>query len=151
MKNLLIGNGVNIKNGGFEFSNTAIILRTLKQFKDPDFPKHVIVDDPVLAKCYIGYLYLEIGKFLNNEYDRYAFVTVEKEALEEFKQKYSRKTSLKITDIGFEDYYLIHDLLCHRIKMGNPERYTIREAIKLCFLHAIFDSGFTYYSGRIQY
>lgn len=59
----------------------------------------------------------------------------------EFKTKYLNKASLKITDIGFEDYYLIHDLLCHRIKIDNPERYYVREAIKWCFLNAIYDNG----------
>ena len=41
IKNLLIGNGVNIQHGGYDFSNAAIILRTLKCFKNPNFPKHI--------------------------------------------------------------------------------------------------------------
>lgn len=139
--NLLIGNGVNIQHGGYAFSNSAIILRTLKCFKDPTFPKHILTDDPIEAKCYIGYLFLEINRMLDSKYDNYTNSSTERASLDEFKKKYQNKPSLKITDVGFEDYYLIHDLLCHRIEMDNPERYTVREAIKWCFLNSIYDGG----------
>lgn len=141
IKNLLIGNGVNIQHGGYDFSNAAIILRTLKCFKNPNFPRDILTDDPIGTKCYIGYLFLEIPRMLNGGYDIFANSTSERDALNEFKIKYSNKSSLKITDVGFEDYYLIHDLLCHRIELGNPEQYTVREAIKWCFLNAIHDDG----------
>jgi len=140
-KNLLVGNGVNIQHGGFDFANTAIILRTLKYFKDPNFPKHILTDDPIEAKCYIGYLFLETKRILAGKYDCYTNCTAEREAVEDFKNKYKDRNSLKITDVGFEDYYLIHDLLCHRIKIDNPECYTVREAVKWCFLHSIYDDG----------
>lgn len=141
MKNLLIGNGVNIQHGGYDFGNAAIILITLKCFKDANFPTHILTNDPIEAKCYIGYLFLEIKRVLAGKYDHYTNCTTEREALKEFKNKYKDRTSLKITDIGFEDYYLIHDLLCHRIGIDNPERYTVREAVKWCFLNAIYDGG----------
>lgn len=138
---LLTGNGINIQHGGYDYCNAAIILRTLKCFKDPHFPKHIITDDPIEAKCYIGYLFLEIPRIIRGGYDRYTNSTVERESLEEFKNKYKDKKTLKITDIGFEDYYLIHDLLCHRIGIVNPERYVVKEALGCCFLNAIFDNG----------
>lgn len=141
MKNLLVGNGVNIQHGGYDFGNEAIILRTLKSFENPNFPKHIIASDPIEIKCYIGYLFLEIEKLLDGRYNTYTTSTVERQSLEEFKNKYKDKKSLKITDIGFEDYYLIHDLLCHKVKVGNPERYIIREALKGCFLNSIYDGG----------
>ena len=137
---LLVGNGINIQHGGYGFSNSSIILRTLNCFKDPNFPKHIITDDPIEAKCYIGYLFLEIPRIIRGGYDRYASTT-ERDSLKEFKNKYKDKRTLKITDVGFEDYYLIHDLLCHRIGIINPERYMVREAIKCCFLNAIYDNG----------
>lgn len=138
---LLTGNGINIQHGGYDCCNASIVLRTLECFKDPNFPKHIITDDPIEAKCYIGYLFLEIPRIIRGGYDRYATSTTERESLEEFKSKYRDKKTLKITDIGFEDYYLIHDLLCHRIGIMNPERYMVREALKCCFLNAIYDNG----------
>lgn len=141
VQNLLIGNGVNIQHGGYDFTNAGIILRTLKNFKDPNFPKHIITDDPIDAKCYIGYLFMEIPSILSGQYDEIANCTAERNSLAEFKSKYTNKSTLKITDIGFEDYYLIHDLLCRRTGVINPEQYDIRESIKSCFLHAIYDNG----------
>ncbi|WP_018213160.1 hypothetical protein [Desulfitobacterium hafniense] len=138
---LLTGNGINIQHGGYDCCNAAIILRALKCFKDPNFPKHIITDDPIEAKCYIGYLFLEISRIIRGGYDRHANSTTERESLEEFKNKYKDKRTFKITDVGFEDYYLIHDLLCHRIGIVNPERYVVREAMRCCFLNAIYDNG----------
>jgi hypothetical protein len=138
---LLAGNGINIQHGGYDCCNAAIILRALKCFKDPNFPKHIITDDPIEAKCYIGYLFLEIPRIIKGGYDRYTNSTTERESLEEFKNKYGDKKSLRITQVGFEDYYLIHDLLCHSIGIVNPERYVVREALKCCFLNAIYDNG----------
>lgn len=138
---LLTGNGINIQHGGYDCCNASIILRTLECFKNPNFPKHIITNDPIEVKCYIGYLFLEIPRIIKGGYDRYANSTTERDSLLEFKNKYKDKKTLKITDIGFEDYYLIHDLLCHRIGITNPERYMVREAIKCCFLNAIYDNG----------
>lgn len=140
-QNLLVGNGINIQHGGYEFCNAAIILRALKCFKDSNFPKHIITDDPIEAKCYMGYLFIEIPRIIKGGYDRYTNSSTERDSLEEFKNKYKDKKSLKITDVGFEDYYLIHDLLCHRIGIVNPEMYTVREALRCCFLNAIYDNG----------
>ncbi|MDD3888747.1 MAG: hypothetical protein PHR65_02370 [Syntrophomonadaceae bacterium] len=140
-QNLLVGNGLNIQHGGYEFCNAAIILRALKCFKDPNFPKHIITDDPIEAKCYIGYLFIEIPRIIKGGYDRYTNSTTEMDSLEEFINKYKDKKSLKITDVGFEDYYLIHDLLCHRMRIVNPELYMVREALRCCFLNAIYDNG----------
>lgn len=52
----------------------------------------------------------------------------------------AKKKSLRIADIGFEDYYLIHDLLCHKTHTQNPEQYTIRESLKMAYFHSIYKS-----------
>lgn len=48
---------------------------------------------------------------------------------------------MRIADIGFEDYYLIHDLLCHKTHTQNPEQYTIRESLKMAYFHSIYNHG----------
>lgn len=48
---------------------------------------------------------------------------------------------LRITDIGFEDYYLIHDLVCHKMKVNNPEQFYIRESMKVAYLYSIYNDG----------
>lgn len=141
MKSLIVGNGVNIQYGGIENNNTGIVLRTLKNFEEPDFPKHILLNDPIDGKSYIGYLFFEVNKMLAGKYDSYTQSTTERIALNDFVKRYNCRKSLKITDIGFEDYYLIHDLLCHKLKIDNSEKYHVSEALKCFFLNSIYNHG----------
>jgi len=139
--NLLVGNGVNIKHGGYSFGNADIVLRGLKSLESDDFPKHIIMDEPIWVKYFLGHLFVEILNTLSGANDRYAVLAIEKESLVEFKQKYNGTKSLKMTDIGFEDYYLIYDIICNKNGIGNPERYNIRTIIQLTFLNSIYNNG----------
>lgn len=141
MNNLLVGNGINIKHGGNDFGNAQIILRALKSFASDGFPRDVIMDDPILVKYFLGYLFFEITNTLSGLNDRYAVIDTEKEALTEFKQKYNSRKSLRMTDIGFEDYYLIYDMVCNKNRITNPDRYNIRTILQLSFLNSIYDGG----------
>lgn len=141
MTNLLAGNGFLIQFGGKEYTNKEIVLRTLENFEKNDFPTEIIVNTPVEAKSYFGILFNEIIAALQNEYDKYCNCSSERVALNAFKKKYSDKKSLQISDIGFEDYYLFSDLICHKCNIGNPEQFHIRESLKSAFLHSIYNSG----------
>lgn len=141
LKNLLVGNGFLIQFGGKAYTNKEIVLRTLKNYERDDFPGDVIINTPIEAKSYFGFMFNEILAALRNEYDIYCNCSSEREALAIFKEKYGKYKSLQISDIGFEDYYLIHDLICHKIKIVNPEQFYIRESLKFAFLHAIFNYG----------
>ena len=62
--------------------------------------------------------------------------------MKSFKKQYADKIdTLRITDIGFEDYYLIHDLVCHKTNTQNPEQYYVREALRVAYLYAIYNDG----------
>ena len=141
MKTLLFGNGINIQFGGSDNYNSSIILRAIKNTKDSDYPKHIIVDDPSLILSLLGYLFLEVRDILAHRYDSYAFTIDEKQSLEDFIRRYGTCKSISIPDIGFEDYYLIYDLFCYKKKIVNPDRYDIREALKAFFLYSIYNRG----------
>lgn len=141
MKTLLFGNGINIQFGGKENSNKEILIRAVKKCREKDFPKDIIIDDPELLVGLLGILFREVSEILNNEYERYAISTDERTHLEELKLKYGSKKSLNFTDIGFEDYYLIYDLMCNKNRIKNPERFHIREALKLMFILSIYNDG----------
>lgn len=142
MKNLLVGNGINIQFDNQNYSTSQIVLRLLKNCDRSDFPAHIIVNDPYLLKNHIGRLFLEARLALQGEYDSYVTCQAEKSSLVAFKEQYESKLStLKITDIGFEDYYLINDLVCHKYKMGNPEQYYIRESMRIAYLLSIYNDG----------
>lgn len=158
MRNLLVGNGINIQFNKTDYTAQAIVLRILKNCDREDFPSAIIVNQPFLLKHYIGKLFLEAREAIEGKYDKFAFSSDERKSLESFKKKYKSKLSiLRMTDICFEDYYLIHDLACHKIKMGNPEQFYARESMRTAYLYAIYNDGklnqlFTKYSeGFIDY
>lgn len=142
MKNLLVGNGINIQFDNKNYTTSQIVLRALKNFDRDDFPSHIIINYPYLMKNYFAELYFIAREIINGDLDVYANCEAERKAIKSFKRKYtSRLTTLKITDIGFEDYYLIHDLCCHKIKRGNPDQFYIREAMKVAYLYSIYNDG----------
>ena len=142
MKNLLVGNGINLRFAGKEYSSSAIVLRVLENCISDDFPKEIINTEPYLLRIYFGKLFLEAREIIKGAYDLYAITKEEKEALNAFKEKYGGKLfSLRISDICFEDYYLIHELLCHKERIQNPEKYVIRESMRMAYLHAIYNHG----------
>lgn len=142
MNNLLVGNGINIQFNKTDYTSQQIVLRILKNCDRDDFPSHIIVNFPYLLKNYVGQLYLESRKIILGDYDNYTFGSAEKNSLVSFKKQYTDKINmLRITDIGFEDYYLIHDLVCHKMKVYNPEQFYIRESMKVAYLYSIYNDG----------
>ena len=142
MKHLLVGNGINIQFDKSSYTTKEIVLRILKNCDRTDFPAHIIIDEPYLMKNYIGHLFLEARMALQGCYDEYANCKAEEMSLVSFKEQYANKLStLKITDIGFEDYYLIHDLVCHKHNIVNPEHYQIRESMRVAYLLSIYNDG----------
>lgn len=142
MNNLLVGNGINIQFNKKDYTTQQLVLRILKNCDREDFPSHIIVNFPYLLKNYIGQLFLEARDILEDKYDSYTNCFAEVESLKSFKKRYKDKINiLRITDIGFEDYYLIHDLVCHKTNTQNPKQYYIREAMRIEYLYAIYNDG----------
>lgn len=142
MNNLLVGNGINIQFNKKDYTTQQLVLRILKNCDREDFPSHIIVNFPYLLKNYIGQLFLEARDILEDKYDSYTNCFAEVESLKSFKKRYKDKINiLRITDIGFEEYYLIHDLVCHKTNTQNPKQYYIREAMRIAYLYAIYNDG----------
>lgn len=141
MKNLLVGNGVNIQFDRNNYTSREIVYRILKNFDREDWPSHVIGFPAYLLKCYLGVLYLIVYDAIDGKYDRFAFGSLAK-SLDSFKAQYrNMQETLKMTDIGFEDYYLLHELFCHDHNWGNEKRYHIKKAMTMMYLYAIFNDG----------
>ena len=142
MNNLLVGNGINIQFDKCNYTTQAIILRLLDELNALDFPRDIIVDKPMLLKHYIGKLFFYARNAIDGEFNNSTICTAERIALADFIKRYKeKKKSLRIADIGFEDYYLIHDLVCHKYGITNPEQYTVREAMKMAYLYSIYNHG----------
>lgn len=140
MKNLLVGNGVNIQHDGYEYSNGSILKRTLLNYDKEDYPKHILGDEPILGNIYLYQLFETASDIIDDKFDDLTNCTVERRALDEFKVKYASKL-IKITDIGFEDFYLLHDLVCHKCNITNPDMYNVRNSLEGSFIHAIYNDG----------
>lgn len=142
MRNLLVGNGLNCQFDNKSYTAQQIVLRILKNCNRDDFPAEIIVDRPYLLKAYLGRLFFKARNLLMGKLDNYTVCSAEKDSLKSFKEKYSSKLKrLRMTDICFEDYYLLHDLTCHSIRLGNPGQYTIRECMRVAYLFAIYNDG----------
>lgn len=138
MKNLLVGNGLVIQFGGADYTNSSIILRSLRKIASGNFPSHLYPNECAdLLKA----LHREYSVILKGKYDRYAIASFEKSALDSFKYRYSSRPKLKIDEIGLEDYFLIFELLHNKLGIGNPDRYNHRGVLRRMFLDSIFNNG----------
>jgi len=136
MNNIIIGNGIDIQFGGFEYTNKSIIERALLYLKTDDFSAEVYTKE---IETWIYILHSVVPDFLNGHYDQLAVLNDEKEELDSFKRNYSKDVS--ISDIGFEYYFLLNELHCRKNKITNPERYYFQEFLRRLFLDSIFNKG----------
>ncbi|MDB5056275.1 MAG: hypothetical protein JWM44_4325 [Bacilli bacterium] len=141
MRSLVVGNGINIQFGGYENTNESILIRAIKSVKEDDFPRNLITADTDDIISLIGHLFLEVQLLLKDGYEKYTISSDEKDGLKDLKLRYLKYRNLKLTDIGFEDYYLIYDLFCHKKNINNPEKFHVREGLKSFFLHSIYNKG----------
>lgn len=138
MRNILIGNGLNIQFSGSDYSNKSIIERALTNIRKDDFPSDLY---PKEIGQWLILLFSEGANIANGEYDLFATASFEKRALKNFKKRYNTKKIKEIYDIGFEDYFLTHDLFCCKNKIANPQRYEFREWLKRLFIDSIYNKG----------
>ncbi|NGP89933.1 hypothetical protein [Fodinibius halophilus] len=138
MKSILIGNGINIQYGGKEYLNGNIIRRAINNVLAGSFPS---VDYPQEVMRWISELNGIFPAVLRGEFDSYAFVNFEKESLNDLQKRYDAQKEYSVYEIGLEDYFLLHDLLCSKLNIHNPQRGETREVLKRFFLDAIYNSG----------
>ena len=136
MKNIILGNGINIQFGGLDNTNKRIIDRALLKLKLKDYHREVYTDE---IRIWIKMLYQAFPNFIKGDYDKLAVLDDEKKELERFKKSYTTKT--KINEIGFEDFFLLNELHCRKNKITNPERFYFQEFLRRLFLDSIFNKG----------
>jgi len=136
MKSIIIGNGVNIQFGGSEYRNDSIIKRALHKIETRDFCPEVYTTE---VGDWLKYLFQEFPCFIRGDYDLFTVASDERQELENFKKRYKSKSH--IYEIGFEDFFLLHELCCRKNKIGNPQRFDIQEVLKRLFLDSIYNNG----------
>lgn len=136
MKNIILGNGINIQFGGLDNTNKRIIDRALLKLKLKDYNQDVYTDE---IRIWIKMLYQAFPEFIKGHYDKLAVLKDEKEELLNFKKRYTIKTP--INEIGFEDFFLLNELHCRKNKITNPEKFYFQEFLRRLFLDSIFNKG----------
>lgn len=136
MKNIILGNGINIQFGGLDYTNRSIVDRALSKLDLKDYHPDVYTND---IGDWINTLYRILPDILYGNYDLYAVLGDEKEELEKFKVRYT--TNAEINEIGFEDFFLMNELFCRKNKISNPERFYAQEFIRRLFLDSIYNNG----------
>ncbi|MGE8207667.1 hypothetical protein ACQKP0_24660 [Heyndrickxia sp. NPDC080065] len=139
MKTILYGNGITIQFGGKDYFNDRIIKRAINNINTKSFPSEIY---PREVKDWILLLHEKIPLIIKGYYDNYANTTEMRNSLVHFKNRYktiSNKT--KVHEIGFEDYFLVHFLVCGKENIVNPERYHMTESLRCFFIDSIYNKG----------
>jgi len=83
MNNIIIGNGIDIQFGGFEYTNKSIIERALVYLKKGDFSTDVYTKK---IETWIFILHSVIPDFINGHYDQLAVLKDEKKRVRYFQE-----------------------------------------------------------------
>jgi len=137
-RNVLFGNGLIIQFGGGRYTNSAIINRALENIASGCFPSHLY---PAECADLVHVLHQEYLPVLNGAYDKYAGPSFEEEALESFKTRHRERRDCSIDEIGFEDYFLLFELVHNKLQVTNPERFHVRGVFRRMFLDSVYDGG----------
>ncbi len=138
MKHALIGNGVAIQFGGTAYLNGNIIQRAIENVRSGNFPSELY---PVECADFVEQLQREHGKAMNGDYDQYVFTTYDRASLADFKARYETGREYSISEIGFEDYFLLFELTHNKLGIQNPERFNSRGVLRRMFLDSVFNGG----------
>lgn len=138
MQSVLFGNGLIIQYGGEAYTNARIIQRARENVASGKYPQHLYSKQSAEM---LEALHVEYPSVLGGEYDMHTTATFEKTALEDFKRRYAAVTSPAVGDIGFEDYFLIFELVYNKAGIGNPDRFQGRAVIRRMLLDAVFNGG----------
>lgn len=140
MKNILVGNGINIEFGGKDYCNSEIITRLLSNLQKKDYADifaHEITNNN-LGEIIYG-LHGELKHILKGLYDRYCTDEDEKTTLRRIKKQYTVRSS--IFDIVMEDYFFILRLFHKRF--NDPQEMIKATYDGFCWLllDAIYNNG----------
>jgi len=138
MQNLLIGNGAIIQYGGSVYLNSSIINRALENIHCGRFPNQLY---PKECADFVVALQKEHARALRGKYDKYVFTSYDRSSLEDFKRRYTKTRSYAVEEIGFEDYFLLFEIVYNKQGIGNPDRFNSRGVLRRMFLDSIYNSG----------
>lgn len=141
MQNLLLGNGIDIQFGGIAYTSSFIIKRI--RYKALMGKYAELFNYQISAKEIVKLMedfVVETNKIIHNEYDDYAIDIDTKEALQDFKCRYTEAV-LKPEDIMLEDWlFVVHMFFLKNIDLEEHRQAAIQGFERL-LLDAIYNDG----------
>lgn len=141
MKTLLIGNGINIQYAKNDISNRGIILNSIDNIKKDRLNKEIVIDDPNLLLSLFGMLFRQVSSILEGEYIDVLITSKDHISYEKFLTDYKHKKTIRIIDIGFEDYFFIFELMIRKNKINRKQAYDVMKTLERLFIDAIYNNG----------
>ncbi len=145
MKNLLLGNGINIQFGGVAY-NSDFILKRIKYRAKLD-ENLELFDNKIDSSEFVSILnnFVEIAnKIKSGYYDSFVSDNDTKEAVDDFKERYKTWTVHKPHDVMLEDWFLlVHVFFIENIDLENSRKTAVQG-----FEHLILDG--IYNGGKLQ-
>lgn len=141
MHTLLIGNGLNIQFANQDISNKGIILRAIDNIKKGKINTDILIDEPDLLLSFFGRMYRQMDGILNGDYIDCVITADDKISYKKFLEDYGDKKTIRITDIGFEDYFFIYHLVRRKSNIDNENGYIIMKTLERYFIDSIFNEG----------
>lgn len=139
MKNIIIGNGVNIQFSGKDYLNNTILKRSVNRTLKKKVPEKILTNESVR---YFKELFKFVPSIVQGNHDKLAVTSYEKEILPHFKSRNKYAVSnKKYEHVGIEDYLFVHTLFCKFHHIENPECYTIRKVLERFILDGIYNEG----------
>jgi len=138
MQHLLIGNGVIIQYGGSAYLNSSIVKRAIDNIRCGRYPCHLYPEE---CADFVFALHKEHARVLRGEYDKYALTSYDRSSLEDFKRRYAKERSYSVEEVGFEDYFLLFELVYNKQGTGNPDRFNCRGVLRRMFLDSVYNAG----------
>lgn len=138
MRNILFGNGINIQYGGADkYSNSAIIKRLIENVNRGKY-------DTVIQ----GISSAGILEFLNSLADgvrnidrlsRYGNYLLIQYEIDRIRRSYNSATPIE--NIGFEDLFIILELISNKYNDNNEFRDSAHHGLQMLFLDSIYNNG----------
>lgn len=138
---MLVGNGFNIELGGVDYLNKAIINRFLENAKAKDYSSVLYnntIGNEEIAELLPG-MYNELKKIIKGQYDQYCTSEDDKKLISLLQDRYS--ISVKIDEVGMEDYFVILRLFHIRFKDDDALIKNTHDGFCWQFLDAIYNNG----------
>lgn len=144
MKNILLGNGINIQFGGRAYTSNFIMKRIKYRALMGEYEK--LFGNEMTSKEIVTLLNDFVGEaklIISGDYDAYINDENSKDAMEDFKVRYNHGIE-KPHDIMLEDWFFV----VHMFFLKNIDLYENRQSAMQGFEQMILDA--IYNSGRIQ-